>query len=180
MVCRSNDNYLVHLIEPIHFSKNLVNCRSIWRMFCPISSRLGQKRVNFINKNDARLIDPCSLEQLFHSSCPNSYNHFIKLRPRAVYEVNPTLSCNCSGQQSLPNSWVSKKKHPLRNFRSLDPVLVRMLNLSNQVVNLIGNFINPLDVREFRGFVLDDLEIHRLDRPWFLEDLLVQIVHGDN
>ena len=134
-------------------------------MLGSISSRFGQQRVYFINENNAWLVDSSCFEQFFNSSSPDPYDHLVKLGPRAVDKVHPAFSSNCSCEEGFANPWVSKQKHPFGNFRPLDPVFVRMLYLSNQVVYLFSNFVDSFDVRKLCGFVLNHLEVHGLNRP---------------
>lgn len=180
MVCCPDHHDLVHFVKSIHFCEDLIDCWSVGRMLGSISSRFGQQRVYFIDENNARLVDSSGFEQLLNSSSPDSYNHFVKLWSRAVDKVDPTFPSNCSCEESFSDSRVSKQEHPFGNFRTLDPVFVRMLYLSNQVVYLFCDFVNSFDVRKLCGFVLDHLEVHRLNGSWFLEDLFVQVMHGHN
>lgn len=57
-----NNEDLVILFEAIHFSKQLVDCCSAGTVFLIEPPTLGQQRIDFVNKYDARFVLLCLSE----------------------------------------------------------------------------------------------------------------------
>lgn len=52
-----------------------------------VPARFTQKCIDLIDEDDARFVISRFLEELSDSLGTDSYEHFIEVRPRAVYEV---------------------------------------------------------------------------------------------
>ena len=124
--CRHYDNVGVGL-ETVHFNQQLVKRLFLFVVTATETcAALTTYRVDFIDKDDARHVFLCLIEQISYAACAHADKHFDKVTTADREERHACLACNGFGKQRFTCSRRTYKQHAVRDTRSDVVVLLRI------------------------------------------------------
>ena len=125
-VCRRKDYKSFFVFKAVHLDQKLVQsllplvvsaAESVYSAF--------SKRIDFVDKDNARSFFPCLPEKVSHAACAHANEHFYKIRTGNAEKRNSSLACHRTGKQCLTSSRRTYKQNPLRNLSAYFSIFFR-------------------------------------------------------
>jgi len=147
LVVGGSNNHNIHvLLKPVHLGEELVDRCATAAVLVSEAARHVQKRINFIDKHNARLVLLGELEHFANPLGSHADKHLVESRTRTVDEGNTCLLCNCTAQQSLARARSAAEQNSFVQLGSLGSVFLRKFNHLDYILNLFFNLVYSFDI----------------------------------
>ncbi|MNC31197.1 hypothetical protein D3C75_795110 [compost metagenome] len=145
---RDNNNAFI-AAKAVHFDEQLVERLLAFVMSAAKSgAALTSDSIDFIDKDNTRCILLRILEQITHTGCADTDEHFHEVGTGDAEERNTGFTGYRTCQQGFTCTWRAYEKHTLRNTGAYCGEFARIFQEFNDFDKLLLLFVGPCNILE--------------------------------
>ncbi|MNI20507.1 hypothetical protein D3C73_739920 [compost metagenome] len=144
-----DDNNTFIAAKAVHFDEQLVEGLLTFVMSAAKSgAALTSDSIDLIDEDNTRSVLLRILEQITHTGCADTDEHFYEVGTGDAEERNTGFTGYCTGQQGFTCTWRAYEKHTFRNTGAYGCELTRIFQEFNNFDKLLLLFVGPCHILE--------------------------------